>query len=203
MAIHHKFYNNFFVNKILIIYDHTLIYHLQWLSLVMETFNMVMIYFYHLYRVFCVLPLWVHVTSYYLSGTANWQASVCMRDEASNDRTICGEQRQADAVCRSSHLDKVTEIKNRCWHLCVVFLTFLHILYVDLYCFLLNMIIFVSIFKMLFSLMIASCVTSCSPLFPPPFLLLTLRSLLFLPSLPLKFSPLLLFPHFLFSPSRL
>lgn len=61
-----------------------------------------------------------------------------------------------------------------------------------------TIIICISLFKMFSSLMVASCVTSCLPLFPPPFHLLTL--LLFLSLLPLKFSPLLLFPHSLFSP---
>lgn len=97
------------------------------------------------------------------------------------------------------HLDAVTNMKNRRWHFCVVFLTFLHILYVDPYCLLLYMIIFVSTFTMLFSL-IASSVTSCSPFFPHFSSSHSDLSTSF-PPLPLKSSPLLLFPHFPFSPS--
>lgn len=101
----------------------------------------------------------------------------------------CGEQKQTNANC-SQH-DKPTKIDI---DICGVSLSYISTVSYTI-------IILISLFKMFFSLVVASCVMPCLLLYSPPFLLLTLTSLHFLPPFPLKFSLLLLFPHFLFSPS--
>lgn len=113
---------------------------------------------------------------------------------ASNERTICGEQRQTHAVCRSSHHDRVTKIRKKTLTFVVCFssLSFIPSMWIyTAYSY--TIIIFISLFKMFFSLMVASYVTSRSPLYPPPFLPLTLTSRPFASQI-LSSAPLPTFP---------
>jgi len=85
------------------------------------------------------------------------------------------ESRDRQMPFAKVHIMTVPKIQNRHWLLwCVFSVSFIPSMWiytVSSY----TVIIYICLFKM-FSLMVASCVTSCSPLFPPPFLLLTLTS---------------------------